>query len=269
MEAVSVPSNVYNFPVKKVPLFTGEGIQVKANAIIREDTKAAISVVSDQYEVFEHAKVLEKIEPFIKTFGDYEFRARTEKDGARALFSFTFKNNTIEVADRKVGDLIALRLTAINSYDSSTSLQFKVGGLRLVCDNGMIVNKGGFDLHFRHTKQISEIEMPDPEVVMSLFKDEGKLWSEYAERDVTPKAADDIVEQAFKLNIISKKAYNDSIVEFSRVNTFWDLFNAFTYAITHNSSRVQDSAKYNRLDRLNALFRHSTAKLEVKPTIQV
>ena len=96
MEAAA--SNDYDFPVAKVPLFTKEGLQVSARAIIRTDEQKAISVVSENYEVFEHKKVLELIQPFVNQFGEPQFYATTEKQGARALFNFTFKNNVFILA---------------------------------------------------------------------------------------------------------------------------------------------------------------------------
>ena len=61
------------------------------------------------------------------------------------------------------------------------------------------------------------------------------------------------MEQGLKLQLMTRKAYQEKETYFTQADTVWDLYNAFTYVITHNE-KIQESGRISRFDRLNALF---------------
>jgi len=246
----------YDFPVRLEKIYTAGGVEApRVRAVVRADTAAPISVVSDQYKLITHADALHVTQGFMSRFGDVKPVYNLEKDGARLLATYTFKNQLITVP--KVNDTVALRITVINSYDRATSLTYKIGAMVLRCLNGMTAPRGEFDLRFRHTTGLEDIVLPEPDLVFDAFNAAGRSWQRMSEDEISPRKRSFIIEQAMSLQVVSKKSMVVNQAEYDSSTTMWALYNAFTYSITHQF-RGQESGRLQRLDRLNSVFTHNT-----------
>lgn len=255
MQTIIETKGNYNFPVSLEKVYTAGGVEApRVRAVVRGDTKTPISVVSDQYKLITHHEALSVTKGFMQRFGDVEPNYHVEKDGARMLATYTFKNHTIKVP--KVDDVVALRITVINSYDRATSLNYKIGAMVLRCLNGMTVPKGFYELRFRHTTGLEDITLPEPDLVFDGFRNAGKEWNALAEQDISSEKRDFIIDQALAMQIVSKQAFDQNKHEYRAATTMWALYNAFTYSITHQF-RGQESGRLSRLDRLNTVFMHT------------
>lgn len=73
--------------------------------------------------------------------------------GARCQAQWTFKNRTIKV--KKVGDEMAFRVTARNSYDGSWKVSMVDTIERLACLNGAVRSEKGIMLQGKHTSRLN------------------------------------------------------------------------------------------------------------------
>jgi len=255
----------FDFPVSLQPIFTRSGVQVpRARAVVRDDLDRPMSVVSDRYSLYTHKEVMNAVQPFVRELGKSEVSYSLEKEGARLVATHTFKDVSIKVptghnnydgTPRSVGDVIALQINVINSYNRSTSLEFELGGLVLRCLNGMTMFDEFFHLRYAHLAESWDRQLPKPEVIMrALQKTEGKL-QQWGEQDLDRYQREELVQTGIKLQLFPKRFVEKNIHRFNNAETVWDLYNAFTYVVTHGSVRMQQSGKLNRFDRVNRLFR--------------
>lgn len=254
-------NNKWDFPVSLGDVFTSTGVKVpRVKAVVRTDNDTPIAAVSDRYRLFTHREVQDTINPFIEALGKPVSHYFVERDGARLVAEHTFKNVMLDMpghgSDKSVGDKVALRINVINSYNSTTSLQIKLGAMVLKCLNGMSVFDELFDVRFRHLGEDWAVQLPKPDLVMTAFREAGKTWDTWAHLELDSEMRSNILESAARLKLVSKRSFDKSRHDFDQSKTVWDLYNAFTYAITHASSRVQQTGRLNRYDRLNLVFAH-------------
>jgi hypothetical protein len=226
---------------------------------VRTDTGDAVGkIVTNRYTLFTHRQAVEKTQAFIDQFGGSKSVSYLEKGGARFIQEHTFNHHTLEVkGTRAVGDVVHLRAAITNSYGMRSAVSVKLCAMVLRCLNGMTIPGGEIELSFRHTGQLTDLELPHPDVVVSLFNQSGETWKEWAERDVTPEQQEFIGQNALKTQVLSKKTYSDyeELLEPGQGRTFWSYYNNFTNVLTHKIPRVQHSSRLGRMDRLNSIFK--------------
>ncbi len=250
-------SNVYDFPVELQPLFLKSGAKVeKSQAVVRTDTHQPISVVTSKYNLIRHAEVMDAVQPFMRQFGTPKESVTAEKDGARIVATYDFKDRT--VAGPKKGDTIGLRIHGINSYDKSGAFILKIGGLVLKCTNGMtILGKDSMVLTYRHTGAHVEIKLPEPEFVWDQFVAGGKFWKTLEEVEVKRDFKPKIQHHAQTWGIVSARTLKDEAVkqQIADASTAWDLYNAYTYGISSKTKLRNKTSEIVRQDKLNKLFK--------------
>lgn len=254
-------TEAYDFPVQLVDVFTATGQKIpNVKSVFRTDTEQPLSVVSNRYHLFTHQRAIETTNEFLKSFGDYKTTNFVERGGLRFVRECTFGAEALRVGDRKVGDVVQMRVSIINSYDGLQSLYVKVGAMVLKCLNGMTVLGGQLELAFRHTESLKNFELPDPQVAMNLFKNAGEQWNQWADTEVTKEHIEFVSQQALRSKVVSQRLLDTNeeslkpVVSTHRPLTLWDYYNNYTNILTHRLPRVQQTRKLGRFDRLNAIF---------------
>lgn len=238
----------YDFPVSLARVYTKDGQEVpSARAVIREDEdNRPIASVKSGYQLFQHTDVMKAADKFRNAFGEVDIYNSIDRDGARFMSTFTYKDQTMKVG---LNDFVGFRVHVLNTYDGSTSAQLRVAGLVLACLNGMTTSRGAHDIRIRHTKK--EVDwlnaFPEPEEVFEDFKIESAMWQELSKLDMTEKDLNDHAEYAVEKGIIPARALDLNGLD-GRMNA-WGLYNAFTYDITHQS-RSNPINKVNQLNRV-------------------
>lgn len=245
----------YDFPVELQPIYTKLGTKLPRNqAVVRTDTQAPISVVSSIYNLITHKEVLDAVVPFMQKFGAGDPDVVVERDGARIVATWRFLDRTLAT---QAGDKIGLTVHAINSYDKTGSVIIRVGGVVLRCMNGMTAVHDEFSLYYRHSGKKIELEMPDPEIVWGQFVAGTQFWSALEQHEISPDFKTKLIELALERKVASETSLEADAVssQIEASKTAWDLYNAFTYAITHESKTRNRTTEILRQDKLNRLFK--------------
>lgn len=232
---------MYNFPVSLQPLYTKQGAEApKVRAVVNESTGHAIATVSTKYSLLKHQELVDKSVGFVRGFGIPEERILTSRNADKFAAEYTYKEKTAAVG---IDDVVGLRVYVENSYNGKSSAKIRIGALRLKCLNGMMLPHDVFSLSVKHAGKI-EIEFPNPEDVLDRFRSSVSSLSVYKETNLTYEKYTRFVEDAVEFGLVNKTALDKPPGQ-----NAWDLYNQFTYNITHES-KMSELSKINKLNRV-------------------
>lgn len=241
------------FPVALEPIFTRDGVQVpKKFSVVRQDTRVPLSVVSDRYLLVTHGQALAQVKPFTDALGEATVKHFLESNGARLVSRFTYKDRTVEIP--AVNDVVALELNITNSYDGHSPLKYSLASRVLRCLNGMTIVGGELEFSWRHTGMDHTIILPDPEKVLAHFKKAANTWDLWAR---TPLILEDrlkLMSQILALHVLTEGQVKKWESDFNQTSTVWELYDRFTYVITHEFPRLRESSRLHKLAQLQFAF---------------
>jgi hypothetical protein len=278
---------IFDFPVKRTPLYAeinGKLIKSDRDGIVRLDKEELIGYISaEDITKLKDGKLIQKKRKYyqIVTHNEMVTEARkaihnlgfnpTEKtvmlnNGGKLFHEFNFPKETIEVLP---GDFVSMRLTLKNSYDLSNLCGWELGGLRLVCTNGLMAFRRAFYELKKHSGAFNiDDTMKSLTTAISAFRGDVKeLYSDFAHIPVTegvgtsliqelidsdklpvkygeavktvwetPERINSIIPEEGSLN--TYKTIMDTIA-FDKAKTLWTLYNAFTLILTHYIASVE------------------------------
>ena len=157
MARQTVPhSSNFAFPVTLEPL-TVEGHDSGFYGTVRRDEgfPRVLGVAGERYGLLQNSDFIEQIEAGFRKadLSGFEREVAVMDHGARCQAQWTFKNRTIKV--KKVGDEMAFRVTARNSYDGSWKVSMVDTIERLACLNGAVRSEKGIMLQGKHTSRLN------------------------------------------------------------------------------------------------------------------
>jgi len=141
--------NDLDFPVsKRDNMFRGINGKIERGVgqqIYREDMNVAIANVSDTYGLIPHVKALR---PILSALDGLDFdlkQSYQDHFGKKVLVKAVSRQGwKIGKLDNGNDDEVRMTLLLSNSYDRTQALKIMVGGFRLVCSNGMVVEHEAF-----------------------------------------------------------------------------------------------------------------------------
>ena len=149
-------SSNFSFPVTLEPL-TVEGHDSGFYGTVRRDEgfPRVLGVAGERYALLQNSDFINQIEEGFKKadLSGFEREVSVMDHGARCQAQWTFKNRTIKV--KKVGDEMAFRVTARNSYDGSWKVSLVDTVERLACLNGAVRSEKGIMLQGKHTSRLN------------------------------------------------------------------------------------------------------------------
>ena len=149
-------SSNFSFPVTLEPL-TVEGHDSGFYGTVRRDEgfPRVLGVAGERYALLQNSDFINQIEEGFKKadLSGFEREVSVMDHGARCQAQWTFKNRTIKV--KKVGDEMAFRVTARNSYDGSWKVSLVDTIERLACLNGAVRSEKGIMLQGKHTSRLN------------------------------------------------------------------------------------------------------------------
>lgn len=252
MEAV----DNHKFPVELQKLFTTDMKESTRRAVVRLDTNEIIADVSNQYKLVNHDHIFQRVREYMDQFGQYDVSYHEEKNGAKYLATFQFKDIGKDVA---VGDNVGLKIVAANSYDGKSSISLQVMGLRLKCLNGMAIGERWFSANYRHSSthvtdagELKIFDLPKKDDVILQFNKELERFSKL--KLIEFEGQKDILETSrflIESNVLPEK-YLENLPKIEEMN-YWGIYNQATEYLTH-TDKSQLSSKVRKLTKLNEIF---------------
>lgn len=251
---MNIEAQPWNFPVMLQKTFLENGEEVpRSRAVVRTDQNKPICSVSDRYNLVPHKEVAEAALTYMDSFGfkkTPEVRFFNNGPSSKLVIQVTNIEKNVEV---KKGDYVGIRVYFENSYNGKSSLTVRVGGLRLICLNGMLASKDIFNLSYRHSGEI-EIELPPPKEVITAFHTEVEKWCNWADTPISTVLGKSLITKTIdEEKIFGMKQYNlleNTWLE-QQDQTAWGLYNTFTNVITHQEgSRLSEMGRLRKLDKV-------------------
>ena len=251
-------SSNFSFPVTLEPL-TVEGHDSGFYGTVRRDEgfPRVLGVAGERYALLQNSDFINQIEDGFKKadLSGFEREVSVMDHGARCQAQWTFKNRTIKV--RSVGDEMAFRVTARNSYDGSWKVSLVDTVERLACLNGAVRSEKGIMLQGKHTSRLNVDRIVGG---LGTMLERFETWAQDLDLLVVP------IEQAQGSHILSH-AQEDGIISGSTrdgILSFWNaprrkedtdrtvynLWNAGTEFFTH----VLKRERFQYADTVNAEF---------------
>ena len=251
-------SSNFSFPVTLEPL-TVEGHDSGFYGTVRRDEgfPRVLGVAGERYALLQNSDFINQIEDGFKKadLSGFEREVSVMDHGARCQAQWTFKNRTIKV--RSVGDEMAFRVTARNSYDGSWKVSLVDTVERLACLNGAVRSEKGIMLQGKHTSRLNVDRIVGG---LGTMLERFETWARDLDLLVLP------IEQAQGSHILSH-AQEDGIISGSTrdgILSFWNaprrkedtdrtvynLWNAGTEFFTH----VLKRERFQYADTVNAEF---------------
>lgn len=259
MARKTTPHSVnFSFPVTLEEM-TIDGHPTGFFGTVRRDEgfPRVLGVAGERYGLLQNSDFINQIEDgFSKAdLSGFEREVVVLDNGARCQAQWTFRNRTIKV--RKVGDEIAFRVTARNSYDGSWKVSLVDTVERLVCLNGAVRSEKGLMLQGKHTARLDVNRIVGG---LSTMLGRFEKWAEDLDLMVLPitqAQGSHILSHAEEEGIISGTT-RDGILSFwnsprrkeDEDRTLYNLWNSGTEFLTH----VVRRERYSYADTVNAGF---------------
>lgn len=138
-----------NWRVNSESIQTESGILIEdKRALVREDNRAVLSVVSDNYYPYQNEELMELLYRVSNKTGLDVHKGGSFRDGARTFIQL--KSNDLKLGNDRIEGF----LTGINSFDGSTSLAFGPSNITISCQNRFFAAFREIGTKIRHTKNM-------------------------------------------------------------------------------------------------------------------
>lgn len=252
-------STSLDWTVKKTEIQTVDGILIPEKvAIVREDTKEILSVMGKDYEAFQNHETMELLFKINQSTGLQIHKSGYFNEGQKVYIQLKSDDLSLN------GDTIKGFITAVNSFDGSTSLAFGNSTITISCMNTFFQVFRALESKIRHTKSLR------PKVDEILFGIDKLLGEEQkhfeyikkmSEIDINDKLQTDIIRILFdieksedmeklstrKENLINlfKTGWDREINE--KGKNLWGAMSATTYFGTHLQHKTSDKSQYAKM----------------------
>ena len=234
----------------------------KAFALARNDNQFVLNIVSEQYKIVQNKEVFNFFQEFCNA-GDMDMETGGVLDYGRTVWGLA---NIREGFTLSGGDHVQGFLLFSNSHGGSAG-RIKFTPVRVVCANTLALALGGSGTDFRiHHKATF-----DPEIAKTALGLGHKQLSEFKEqaeflttRRMSSVAFTEFLEKLFPpRDVVDEKGRSIDTVTFPRMyhkslaalstqkgahmseGTWWQGYNAITYAIDHDITRSDRAALFN------------------------
>jgi phage/plasmid-like protein (TIGR03299 family) len=236
-----------NWTARKETLQTPSGIITEHVALIRDDNNALLGVQKEGYEIFQNQQLIDLIFEMSQRT-DLAVHSAGQLGGGKKVFI------QLKGEDLKLGnDRIEGYVTAVNSFDGSTSLAFGHSTLTISCQNTFFGAYRNLENKVKHTKSMN-IKLDDIlKTAEKVRKEEVENFNTIkmlSEAPITNNWVDEILKGLFKTSLDDVKTDSDNISTrtMNNINRFnealaielkgkgenlWGLFSGMTRYTTH------------------------------------
>ena len=264
----------YDFTVKQVAVpHPVKGGKSGYFMNIREDNDDILGWTTERYGLVQHQDILGRADEAFENRGiDVTRKVIVTEGGAKMRAQYDLQGDLFKADVPKVGDTMAYRLTAQNSFDRSLRISFALGLVRLVCTNGMTTTEKEVEMVKKHSTNINigDIITEDAlDSALSKLKDSLSTYGRLAQTELTQEQGLVILQNLSNAKVFSEKVreaigkiWNEPTHEEDKERNLYNLNNAVTQHLTHEVAderfEYANRVTANVLKRFDLAARNST-----------
>ena len=264
----------YDFTVKQVAVpHPVKGGKSGYFMNIREDNDDILGWTTERYGLVQHQDILGRADEAFENRGiDVTRKVIVTEGGAKMRAQYDLQGDLFKADVPKVGDTMAYRLTAQNSFDRSLRISFALGLVRLVCTNGMTTTEKEVEMGKKHSTNINigDIITEDAlDSALSKLKDSLSTYGRLAQTELTQEQGLVILQNLSNAKVFSEKVreaigkiWNEPTHEEDKERNLYNLNNAVTQHLTHEVAderfEYANRVTANVLKRFDLAARNST-----------
>ena len=211
---------------------------------VREDNDEILGWTSERYGLVNHRDVLARADEAFEARGiDVTRKVIVTEGGAKMRAQYDLGGDLFQSEVPQVGDVMAYRLTAQNSFDRSLRVSFALGLVRLVCTNGMTTTEKEVDMVKKHSKQLNIADLVTDDALdnaLAKLKDSVSVYGRLAQVDLSEEQGLNILKTLTQGKVISEKL-REEIAKIwvnpthdeDKARNLYNLNNAVTQHVTH------------------------------------
>ena len=211
---------------------------------IRQDNDEILGWTTERYGLVHHADVLGRADEAFEARGiDVERKVIVTEGGAKMRAQYDLKGDLFKADVPQVGDTMAYRLTAQNSYDRSLRISFALGLVRLVCTNGMTTTEKEIEMVKKHSTNINIGDLITEDALdsaLAKLKNGLSVYSRLAGVELEQEQGLTILQNLANAKVFSEKMreniaqiWNSPTHEEDSARNLYTLNNAVTQHLTH------------------------------------
>jgi phage/plasmid-like protein (TIGR03299 family) len=206
-----------NFTVSARPLSfmgnDGQSIPIFDKvAIVRDDTDAIMSVMSDSYGIVQPQQCFDLADALVSEGGNHYCHAGMTKGGRRIFLQAKIGSEWI--AGGNPDENHQTYLTAMNSFDGSSGLEFYLGANRMFCLNqvNLIKKKAAASFKVYHRKGVMG-RMQEAARILGLAQEAQEAYKKSIERMMEEEVSQSYVEGFLKAIVPAEEKIVDGVKE--------------------------------------------------------
>lgn len=211
---------------------------------IREDNNEILGWTSDRYGLVQNSDLLDRASEAFESRGiDVTRKVIVTEGGAKMRAQYDLSGDMFRADVPQVGDTMAYRLTAQNSFDRSLRVSFALGLVRLVCTNGMTTMEKEVEMVKKHSSQIRIGDIISDNALdsaLSKLSDSVNVYGRLAGVALEQEQGLNILQNLANAKVISEKVresialiWNNPTHEEDKTRNLYNLNNAVTQHLTH------------------------------------
>ena len=236
----------YDFTVKQVEVpHPTKGGKSGYFMNVREDNDEILGWTTERYGIVQHRDILGKSDEAFERRGiEVERKVIVTEGGAKLRAQYDLKGDLFQADIPKVGDTVAYRLTAQNSFDRSLRISYALGLVRLVCTNGMTTTEKEVEMVKKHSTNVNigDIITEDAlDSALARLKNGLNVYSRLADVSLEQEQGLTILQNLANGKVISEKLresiakiWNDPTHDEDKGRNLYNLNNAITQHLTHD-----------------------------------
>ena len=211
---------------------------------VRADNDEILGWTSERYGLVNHRDVLDRADEAFESRGiNVTRKVIITEGGAKMRAQYDLGGDLFKAEVPVVGDVMAYRLTAQNSFDRSLRVSFALGLVRLICTNGMTTTEKEVDMVKKHSKKLNIADLITDaalDAALAKLKDSVTVYGRLAQTELTEQQGLNILKTLTQGKILSEKL-REEIAKIwvtpthkeDAARNLYNLNNAVTQHITH------------------------------------
>jgi|TARA_B100000519_G_scaffold202308_1_gene220283 hypothetical protein len=212
---------------------------------VREDNDEILGWTTDRYGLIQNSDLLDRADQAFSDRGiNVERNVIITEDGAKMRAQYDLQGDMFQSEVPEVGDVMAYRLTAQNSFDRSLRVSFALGLVRLVCTNGMTTMEKEVEMVKKHSTQVNIGDIISDDALdraLAKLKSSVDVYSRLASVNIEQEQGLNILQNLTNAKVISEKVresiahiWNAPTFEEDKGRNLYNLNNAVTQHMTHD-----------------------------------